>query len=414
MERVVITGIGLVTPNGIGTDNTWRSVLAAESGIAPITLFDATGFTTRIAGEVKGFDPEKWIPRKKLKEMGRFAHLSVAASYLCMEDAAITLTDEDREHCGTFIGVGIGGLEYLYQHSVTLHTKGPSKVSPYFIPTVIANLAAGQVAMALNLRGPSYCNTSACSSSAHSLGEAFEWIRRGRTPLMVTGGAEAAVIGLGIGGFGAMFALSRRNDDPATASRPWDKGRDGFVCSEGAGTMLLESLSHAKARGAKIYAEVTGYGASCDAYHITKPAPEGEGAQRAMKMALADARLDPSAIDYINAHGTSTPHGDIEETRAILGTFGDHAASKKLWVSSTKSVMGHLLGGAGAVEAALSALALHEGRVPPTANLRDPDPECTLDYVPLEARERKLRHVMSNSFGFGGTNVSLVLSRFEG
>ncbi|MFO0757783.1 MAG: beta-ketoacyl-ACP synthase II [Byssovorax sp.] len=414
MERVVITGIGLVTPNGIGTEQTWRSVLAAESGIAPITLFDATTFTTRIAGEVKGFDPERWIPKKKLKEMGRFAHLSVAASHLCIDDAGITLTDEDRELCGTFIGVGIGGLEYLYQHSVTLHTKGPSKVSPYFIPTVIANLAAGQVAMALNLRGPSYCNTSACSSSAHSLGEAFEWIRRGRTPIMLTGGAEAAVIGLGIGGFGAMFALSRRNDDPTTASRPWDKGRDGFVCSEGAGSLLLESLSHAKARGARIYAEVTGYGASCDAYHITKPAPDGEGAQRAMKMALTDARLAPSDIDYINAHGTSTPQGDIEETRAILGTFGDHAASKKLWVSSTKSVMGHLLGGAGGVEAALSALALHHGQVPPTANLRDPDPECTLDYVPLEARERKLKHVMSNSFGFGGTNVSLVLSRFEG
>ncbi len=414
MERVVITGIGLVTPNGIGTEETWRSVLAAESGIAPITLFDPTAFSTRIAGEVKNFNPELWIPRKKLKEMGRFAHLAVAASHLCMKDAAIELTDEDREECGTLIGVGIGGLEYLYQHSVTLHTKGPSKVSPYFIPTVIANLAAGQVAMALNLRGPSYCNTSACSSSAHSLGEAFEWIRRGRSSIMLAGGAEAAVIGLGIGGFGAMFALSRRNDDPTTASRPWDKGRDGFVCSEGAGSLLLESLPHAQKRGAKIYAEVTGYGASCDAYHITKPAPEGEGAQRAMKLALRDARLDPSAIDYINAHGTSTPHGDIEETRAILGTFGDHAASKKLWVSSTKSVMGHLLGGAGAVEAALSALCLRDDRVPPTANLRDPDPECILDYVPLEARERRMQHVMSNSFGFGGTNVSLVLSRFNG
>ena len=414
MERVVITGIGLVTPNGIGTEETWRSVLAAESGIAPITLFDPTAFSTRIAGEVKNFNPELWIPRKKLKEMGRFAHLAVAASHLCMKDAAIELTDEDREECGTLIGVGIGGLEYLYQHSVTLHTKGPSKVSPYFIPTVIANLAAGQVAMALNLRGPSYCNTSACSSSAHSLGEAFEWIRRGRSSIMLAGGAEAAVIGLGIGGFGAMFALSRRNDDPTTASRPWDKGRDGFVCSEGAGSLLLESLPHAQKRGAKIYAEVTGYGASCDAYHITKPAPEGEGAQRAMKLALRDARLDPSAIAYINAHGTSTPHGDIEETRAILGTFGDHAASKKLWVSSTKSVMGHLLGGAGGVEAALCALALRDGRVPPTANLHDPDPECVLDYVPLTARERSLKHVMSNSFGFGGTNVSLIFSRFDG
>lgn len=414
MERVVITGIGLVTPNGIGTEETWHRVLAAESGIAPITFFDTAQFSTRIAGEVKGFNAEDWIPKKKLKEMGRFAHLSIAASVLCMKDAAIDLSDEDRDLCGTFIGVGIGGLESLYQQAVTLHTKGPSKLSPYFIPTVIPNLAAGQVAMALNLRGPSYCNTSACSSSAHSLGEAFEWIRRGRTPIMLTGGSEATINGLGIGGFGAMFALSRRNDEPTRASRPWDKGRDGFVCSEGAGTLLLESLSHAKKRGAKIYAEVTGYGASCDAYHITKPSPEGEGGYRAMRMALEDASLDPSEIDYVNAHGTSTPQGDVEETRGIIRMFGDHATSKGLWVSSTKSVMGHLLGGAGAVEAALSALALRDGRVPPTANLEDPDPECTLDYVPLTARERKLKHAMSNSFGFGGTNVSLVLSRFEG
>ena len=413
MERVVITGIGLVTPNGVGTEETWRAVLAAESGIGPITLFDASQYTTRFAGEVKNFTPETWIPKKKLKEMGRFAHLSIAASMLAMKDAAIDLTDADREACGTLIGVGVGGLEYFYQYSVTLNEKGPSKISPYLIPSVIANMAAGQVAMALNLRGVSYCNTSACSSSAHSLGEAFEWVRRGRAPLMLTGGAEAAVFGLGVAGFGSMFALSRRNDAPTRASRPWDRGRDGFVCSEGAGTLLLESLTHAKARGAKIYAEVTGYGASCDAYHITKPSPDGEGAQRAMKMALADAGRNPSDIDYINAHGTSTPQGDIEESRAILGTFGDHAASKKLWVSSTKSVMGHLLGGAGGVEAALCALALRDGRVPPTANLDDPDPECTLDYVPHTARERRLRHVMTNSFGFGGTNVSLVLSRFE-
>lgn len=414
MERVVITGIGLVTPNGIGTDATWRSVLAGESGIGPITLFDATDFPTRIAGEVKGFAPEEFIPKKKIKEMGRFAQLSVAASQLCMKDAAIDLTDEDREQCGTFIGVGLGGLEYLYQHSITLRDKGPSKVSPYFIPTVIANLAAGQVAMALDLRGPSYCNTSACASSAHALGEAFEWIRRGRTPMMVTGGAEATITGLGIGGFSAMFALSRRNDEPQRASRPWDKGRDGFVCAEGAGTLLLESLSHAKKRGAKIYAEVTGYGASCDAYHLTKPAPEGEGAQRAMKMALADARIAPGDVDYVNAHGTSTPQGDLEEARALVHVFGDHALSKKLWVSSTKSVMGHLLGGAGGVEAALCALAIQDGRVPPTANLDDQDAECPLDFVPNASRERRLRHVISNSFGFGGTNATLVLSRFEG
>jgi 3-oxoacyl-[acyl-carrier-protein] synthase II len=335
-----------------------------------------------------------------------------------MKDAAIELSEADRDMCGTYIGVGIGGLEYLYSHSVVLSTKGPSKLSPYLIPTVIANLAAGQVAMAQNLRGPSYCNTSACSSSGHSLGEAFEWIRRGRTALMLAGGAEAAVTGLGIGGFGAMFALSRRNEDPTRASRPWDRGRDGFVCAEGAGSLLLESLAHARARGAKIYGEIVGYGASCDAYHITKPAPNGEGAHRAMQMALDDASLDPDQIDYVNAHGTSTPQGDLEEAHAIVKMFGDRALQtsapeRRLWVSSTKSVMGHLLGGAGAVEAALCALALRDGLVPPTANLDDQDPEAPLDFVPNKARERKLKHVMSNSFGFGGTNVSLVLSRVD-
>ena len=413
MERVVITGIGLVTPNGTGTEETWRSVLDARSGIGPITLFDASTFSTTFAGEVKDFTPEAWMPKKKVKEMGRFAQLSLAASALCMKDAAIELTDEDHETCGTLIGVGIGGLEFLYAHSVTLREKGPSKLTPYLIPHVIANLAAGQVAIAYDLRGVSYCNTSACSSSGHALGEAAEWIRRGRTHIMLAGGAESTITGLGIGGFGAMFALSRRNAEPERASRPWDKGRDGFVCGEGAGTLLLESLSHARKRGAKIYAEIVGYGASCDGYHITKPAPEGDGARRAMKMALDDAKLAPDAIEYVNAHGTSTPQGDIEESKAIARLFGDHASSKKLWISSTKSVMGHLLGGAGAVEAAICALALRDGRVPPTANLEDPDPECTLDYVPLKARERRLTHVMSNSFGFGGTNVSLVLSRVE-
>ncbi|MDC3957126.1 beta-ketoacyl-ACP synthase II [Polyangium jinanense] len=414
MERVVITGIGLVTPNGIGTTETWRSVLAAESGIGPITLFDASQYSTRIAGEVKGFVAENFIPKKKLREMGRFAHLSIAASQLCMNDAGIELTDEDRETCGTYIGVGLGGLENLYQYAQVLLEKGPSKVSPYFIPQVIANLAAGQVAMAFDLKGPSYCNTSACASSAHSIGEAFEWIRRGRTHLMLAGGTEATITGLAAAGFGAMFALSRRNDEPTRASRPWDKGRDGFVMGEGAATLLLESLSHAKRRGAKIYGEVTGYGATCDAYHLTKPAPEGEGAQRAMKQALVDAKLAPTDIEYINAHGTSTPHGDLEEARAIVKVFGEHATGHALWVSSTKSVTGHLLGGAGAVEAALSVLALHESKVPPTANLEEQDPECVLDCVPLVARERRLRNVMSNSFGFGGTNVALVFSRFEG
>jgi 3-oxoacyl-[acyl-carrier-protein] synthase II len=294
---------------------------------------------------------------------------------------------------------------------VTLVQKGPGKVSPYFIPQAIANLAGGQVAIEHGLRGVSYCSTSACASSAHAIGEAADWIRLGRSPIMLAGGAEACVTGLGIAGFAAMFALSRRNDEPERASRPWDRGRDGFVCAEGAATLLLESLDHARARGAKIYAEVTGYGASCDGYHITKPEPSGKGALDAMKMALKDARLAPADIDYINAHGTSTPVGDVQEALAIQELFGDHALSKKLWVSSTKSAMGHLLGGAGAVEAALCALGIHHGRVPATLNLDDPEPDVQLDLVPHTTRERRLRHVMSNSFGFGGTNATLILSR---
>jgi len=309
--------------------------------------------------------------------------------------------------------VGLGGLEGIEAMGRKLLEKGPSKISPYFIPSVIANLACGQVSIAFGLRGPSYCNTSACSSSAHAIGEAFEWIRRGRTDLMIAGGAESTITGLGVGGFCAMFALSRRNDNPAGASRPFDKGRDGFVIAEGAGTVVLESLTRAKRRGATIYAEITGYGATSDAHHLTQPAPEGAGAQRAMRMALEDAKTPATAVDYINAHGTSTPQGDIEESRAIERVFGDHALSKKLWVSSTKSMMGHLLGGAGAVEAAISALAIAKGIIPPTINLEDQDPECRLDYVPNTARERRIEHAMSNSFGFGGTNASLLLSRFK-
>lgn len=421
MERVVITGVGLVTPCGVGTAKTWGNVVEGKSGIRTITLFDPTGYATTIAGEVPDFVAEDFQPRKKLKEMGRFAHLAVAASKLAWADAGFSEESgpsaELKEKCGTFLGVGLGGLEGLYQQSITLKEKGPSKISPYFIPAVIGNMAGGQVAMALGLKGPSYANTSACSSSAHAVGEAFEWIRRGRAPMMLAGGSEATITGLGIGGFAAMFALSRRNAEPERASRPWDVGRDGFVCGEGSGVMVLESLSVAKARGAKIYAEITGYGASCDAYHLTKPAPEGEGAQRAMVWALEDAKLAPGDIDYLNAHGTSTPAGDVEEARAIAKVFGAHATSltdpKHLFVSSTKSVMGHLLGGAGGVEAALTALAIHEGIVPPTANLEQQDPEVALDCVPITARKRAVRHAMSNSFGFGGTNATLVLSRFS-
>jgi 3-oxoacyl-[acyl-carrier-protein] synthase II len=413
MERVVITGIGLVTPNGIGTAESWHSIVEGQAGIGPITLFDASAYNSRVAGEVKNFEPTDFIEKKKVKEMARFIQLSMAASKLAIQDGHLELSDEDREKAGCFIGVGLGGLEGIEAMGRKLLEKGPSKISPYFIPSVIANLAAGQVSIAYGLRGPTYCITSACSSSAHAIGEAVEWIRRGRTDLMVAGGAESTITGLGVGGFCAMFALSRRNDDPARASRPFDKGRDGFVIGEGAGTLILESLSRAKRRGATIYAEITGYGATSDAHHLTQPAPEGAGAQRAMRLALADAKLDPTSIDYINAHGTSTQQGDIEESRAIEKVFGDHALSKKMWVSSTKSMMGHLLGGAGAVEAAISALAIAKGMVPPTINLVDQDPECRLDYVPNKARERRLEHAMSNSFGFGGTNASLLISRFK-
>jgi 3-oxoacyl-[acyl-carrier-protein] synthase II len=414
MHRVVITGIGLVTPVAIGRAESWEALLAGKSGAAPISLFDASAFRVRFAAEVKGWDGTRYIEKKKLKEMDRFIEFACGAAQMALQDAQLDLTDEERNETGCFIGVGLGGLMTLERTKQTLIEKGPQKVSPYSIPGIIANLAAGQVSMAHGLRGPSYCNTSACSSGAHALGEAFEWIRRGRAQVMVTGGAEATVTPVGIGGFEAMYALSRRNEEPEKASRPFDKGRDGFVCGEGSGILVLESLERAVKRGAKIYAEVTGYGASSDANHLTQPAPHGEGAQRSMRMALKDAGLNPDQIDYLNAHGTSTPVGDVAETEAMIEVFKSHATDKKLWVSSTKSMMGHLLGAAGAVESAICALAIAEGKVPPTINLTDQDPACPLDYVPLTARDRKIKHALNNSFGFGGTNCSLVFSRFEG
>jgi 3-oxoacyl-[acyl-carrier-protein] synthase II len=414
MERVVITGIGLVTPVGVGTQEAWRALLAGQNGIFPITLFDCSAFRVRIAGEVKGWEPTRWIDRKRLKEMDRFTELALGAAAMAVADGGLELSDEERARAGCFVGVGIGGLFTLEKTKETLMTRGPTKVSPYSIPGIIANLAAGQVSIAHGLRGPSYCTTSACSSGAHAIGEASEWIRRGRCDVMVAGGAEATITPVGIAGFEAMHALSKRNDDAGHACRPFDKDRDGFVCGEGSGMLILESVSRAKARGARIYAEVTGYGASSDGHHITQPAPNGEGAQRSMRMALEDAKVAPDAIDYINAHGTSTQVGDIEESRAITSVFGAHATDKKLWVSSTKSMMGHLLGAAGAVETAVCALTISEGRVAPTINLAHPDPECALDYVANTARERRVGRAMNNSFGFGGTNCTLVLSRFEG
>jgi len=414
MERVVITGLGLVTPLGVGTRESWSALLEGRSGIGPISLFDCSTFRVRIAGEVKGWEPTRWIERKKLKEMDRFMELAVGASCMAVSDARLELSDAERVRAGCFIGNGVGGLFSLERTKETLLTKGSAKVSPYAIPTIIGNLAAGQVSIAHGLKGPSYCTTSACSSGAHAVGEACEWIRRGKVDVMVAGGTEATITPVGIAGFEAMLALSKRNDDPPRASRPFDLGRDGFVCGEGAGILVLESLTRARNRGARIYAEVTGYGASSDAHHLTQPAPMHEGAQRAMRMALEDAHASPEAIDYVNAHGTSTPIGDVEESRAIAQVFGAHAVDKKLWVSSTKSMMGLLLGASGAVETAICALTIAEGRIPPTINLQDPDPECALDYVPNVARERRVRHAMNNSFGFGGTNCSLVLSRIDG
>lgn len=414
MERVVITGVSMVTPVGVGTSASFNALLAGKSGAGPITLFETDErFATRIACEVKGFQPTDWMPKKKVKECSRFIPFALAATKMALEQADLNLTDEERDNVGVFIGVGMGGLENLEHCTLTLEHKGPGRISPYLIPSLIANMAAGQISIAHDFRGPSVAHTSACSSSAHAIGEAVRWIQHGRAEVMVAGGAEATIFGIGIAGFAAMFALSRRNDEPERASRPWDIDRDGFVCGEGAGTLVLESLTRAKARGANILAEVIGYGTTSDAFHITKPAPGGGGAVRAMRAALKDAKLSPDQIGYINAHGTSTPPGDVAEAKAVIDVFGSHATDKRLWVSSTKSMMGHLLGAAGAVESAVCVETLRSGMIPPTINLDNQDPECPLDFVPHEARERKVERVMSNSFGFGGTNATLIFSRYQ-
>jgi 3-oxoacyl-[acyl-carrier-protein] synthase II len=411
-ERVVVTGIGIVSPVGLDAETTWRALCAGESGVGMITQFDTTQFRVKIAAEVKNWDPTPYISKKKLKEMERFTEFAMGAATMAIADAKLELSAEERDEAGCFVGVGLGGLSTLERTKQVLLEKGPSRISPYSIPAIISNLAAGQISMAFGLRGPSYCTTSACSSGAHALGEAAEWIRRGRAQVMVAGGAEATITPVGIGGFEAMMALSKRNDDPKTASRPFDKTRDGFVSGEGSAVLILESLTRAKKRGARIYCELTGYGASSDAHHLTGPAPRGEGAQRSMRMALKDAKVSPDQVDYLNAHATATPAGDVAETHAIMDVFGTHATDKKLWVSSTKSMTGHLLGAAGALESAICALAIAQGRVPPTINLNDPDPECTLDYVANAGRERSIKHALNNSFGFGGTNAALVFSRF--
>lgn len=411
-RRVVVTGVGLICGLGIGVEEVWEALCAGENGINRITLFDPTDFSCQIAGEVKGFDPLNWISKKEIKKMGRFIQFAVAASDFVTQQANFTITPELAHRTGVYIGSGIGGFDVIEREHSKLLKGGPGKISPFFIPATIVNLAAGHVSIRTGARGPNSATATACSASAHAIGDSFKIIQRGDADVMICGGTEAAITPLSVGGFASMRALSTRNDAPEHASRPFDAGRDGFVIGEGAGLIILEELSVAEKRNAPILAELVGYGMSGDAYHITQPHESGEGASLVMKAALKDAGVQPEEIGYVNAHGTSTPLGDKMETKAVHHLFGDHA--KKLPVSSTKSMTGHLLGGAGGLEAAFSVLALRDQILPPTRNLKDPDPECDLDYVPNEARQAEVRYALSNSFGFGGTNAALVFKRWEG
>jgi len=406
-----VTGVGLLTPLGIGTDSSWEALLAGTSGIGPITQFDATAFSCRIAGEVKGFDPADYIEKKEIKKMGRFIQFAIAASDFAIESAGLKITPEIAEQVGVYIGSGIGGFEVIEREHLTLLQHGPRRISPFFIPATIINLASGYVSIRTGAKGPNSATATACTTSAHSIGDSFRMIQRGDADAMICGGTEAAVTPMGIGGFAAMRALSTRNDEPERASRPWDKDRDGFVVGEGAGMLILEELEMARTRGARILAEIVGYGMSADAYHVTAPPDDGDGAFRVMRNAVRDAGIQPFQVDYINAHGTSTEVGDRAETAAIKRAFGDHAY--KVAISSTKSMTGHLLGGAGGIEAGISVLALRDQIAPPTANLENPDVGCDLDYIPLRARPMTIEYVLSNSFGFGGTNACLIFRRYR-
>jgi len=411
-RRVVVTGLGMVSPVGLDVQSSWKAILEGKSGVGYITHFDAKDYPVRIAAQVKDFDPTKYIEPKEVKKMDRFIHFAIAATQMALEDSNLKITSENSERIGIVIGSGMGGLPAIeYYHQVLLE-KGWKRVSPFFIPMVIVNLAAGQISIKYNIKGPNLAVTTACATGNHSIGEAFRMIQYGDADVMIAGGAEAVITPMAVAGFSIMRALSTRNDEPERASRPFDIDRDGFVMGEGAGIIILEELEHAVKRGAKIYAELVGYGMTSDAYHITAPAPEGEGGARCMKMALNDAGLLPEEIDYINAHGTSTKQGDELETQAIKTIFGEHAY--KLCVSSTKSMTGHLLGAAGGVEAIFTILSIYEDIVPPTINLDNPDPECDLDYVPYNARKKQVRCAITNSFGFGGTNASLVFRKFTG
>jgi 3-oxoacyl-[acyl-carrier-protein] synthase II len=408
-KRVVVTGVGAVTPLGLSIQESWENAKKGKSGIAKITRFDTTGFDVTFAGEVKGFNPDLYIEKKEQKKMDTFIHFSLAASKMALEMANLQITEELGPRAGCIIGVGMGGLPGIEEQYSRYREKGPGRISPFFIPMVITNLAAGQVSITHGLKGPNYSVTSACASGVHGIGEAVNYIRNGWMDVMLAGGAEATVCPMAIGGFAAMKALSTRNDDPERASRPWDKDRDGFVLAEGSAIMVIESLEHAEKRGANILCEITGYGLSADAYHMTSPAPGGAGGYAAMAMALQDAGLKPSDIQYVNAHGTSTPVGDGLESAALERIMGDHAS--KIWVSSTKSMTGHGLGAAGAIEGAFCVMALRDQIVPPTINLQNVSEDCRLDYVPNEARQGKLVHVMNNSFGFGGTNACMIFSK---
>ena len=399
----------MISPLGSGNDKTWEGLLAGRSGIDRITRFDASDYPARIAGEVRDFNPEDWIEKKEIKKSDTFIHYAIAASQMAFDDSALSKANVDSDRFGVIIGSGIGGLPLIEEMHRKLIERGPNRVSPFFIPGLIVNLAAGQVSIRFKAKGPNSAPATACATGAHAIGDAFKIIQRGDADVMIAGGAEAVITPLAVAGFSAMRALSTRNDDPQRASRPWDRERDGFVMSEGAGIVILEEREHALRRGAPIYAEITGYGMTSDAFHITSPSEDGDGMCRVMETAMKDAGVSREQIDYINAHGTSTPVGDKAESVAIKRVFGDHA--RKLAVSSTKSMTGHLLGAAGGLETAIVVRAIKEGVMPPTINYENPDPECDLDYVPNQARKRELRHALSNSFGFGGTNATLVFSK---
>jgi len=409
MRRVVVTGVGVVSPLGTGNGKNWDALVAGKSGIAPITRFDAADLPVKIAGEVKDFVAEDFIDKKEIKKMDLFIQYALAAAHFAMEDSGLVINEENAERVGVLVGAGLGGLPAIERYHTALAEGGYKKISPFFIPMLIINLAPGHISIKYGAKGPNVSSVSACATGTHSIGDAYHMIKRGDADAMIAGGTESTVTPLGIGGFAVMKALSTNNDDPAGASRPFDKGRDGFVLAEGAGIVVLEEYEAAKARGAKIYGEVVGYGLSGDAYHLTTPAPGGEGAARCIKMALNTAKVNPEQVDYINAHGTSTHFNDLYETMAIRSVFGPHA--DKLMVSSTKSMTGHLLGAAGGIEAVFALMAMQNSVVPPTINQTESDPECDLDYVPNTAREARVEYAMSNSFGFGGTNATLLFKK---